>query len=88
MTCQTCGGTSWVGSPDNHRYPPHLRSDTECPDCMDPALPEVPLCRYCDRLPDCAHICDRCMSEASAEQAAQIPDDYDPFHDYELEDFQ
>lgn len=41
-----------------------------------------PLCRYCDHLPDCAYVCDRCQDDAYAEQAAQRPDDYDEFHAY------
>jgi len=41
----------------------------------------LPLCRYCDRLPDCAHVCERCL-DLQSEQAAQRPDDYDEFHAY------
>jgi hypothetical protein len=44
----------------------------------------LPLCRYCDRLPDCAHVCDRCQGDFRAEQDAQRPDDYDDFHAYDV----
>lgn len=87
--CPTCEGTGIVSNCSALTCNgSHVTCEsTECPTCwgIEDSTPSP--CRYCDRLPECAHVCDRCLDDARAEQDAQRPDDHDDFHAYDNEGF-
>jgi hypothetical protein len=54
----------------------HVPTPSASPFSLDgaPTLYDIddrPVCRYCDHVPDCAHVCDNCWSDAMTEQEAQ-----------------
>lgn len=66
-----------------------------CPSCLRPTCDwctrgnacSDPVCPWCHEQ-RCGRRCEQDRHDAYAEQMAQIPDDFDPYHDYELEDAQ
>lgn len=67
--CDECDGSGSVNSLSGY-------AQRECQECSGAGFVLVeeddrPVCRYCDHLPDAAHVCDNCRYDAAAELEAQ-----------------